>query len=97
MAATSCLLGEPIFSCRPSYTASCTNLQCTVTEDTFELLTKVNPLDHFNKKWHNNQLKLELPQLPNIFGDAGEAFKAPMRELFNKYGNSFTKLGKLVA
>ena len=65
---------------RPSNTASCTNLLCTVTEDTSKLLDEVNPLAHFNSKWHNNQLYLELPQFYKIFDDIGEALTAPMHK-----------------
>ena len=69
----------------------CINLQCTATEDTSGLLAEVNPLAHFNAKWYNNQLELEIPQLSKIFYDAGEAFTAPMRELLSKYTDVFTE------
>ena len=84
------------FSCIASNTALCTNLQCTVAEDTFELLAEVNPLDYLNVKWNNKQLDLEILQLPKIPDDAGEAFTAPMLELLNKYADVLTKPGKAV-
>ena len=45
----------------------------------------------------NNQLELEIPQLPKISDDVGAAFTAPMHELVNKYADVITKLGKPVA
>ena len=72
-------------------------MQCTITEDTSELLAPVNPLDHFNAKWYNNPIYLEIPQLCKIADDADEAFTAPMRVLANKYAGVLTKPGKPVA
>ena len=72
-------------------------MQCTATEDSSELLAELNPLAYFNVKWHNNQLDLEIPQLPKIADDTSEAFKAPMHELVNNYANVFTKPSKPVA
>ena len=75
----------------------CTNLQCTATEDTSELQAEVNPLAHFNVQWYNNQLDLEVPQLPKIFDNSGEAYIASMRDLVNKYAEVSIKPGKPVA
>ena len=72
-------------------------MQCSSSEDTTELRAEVNPLAHFNAKWQNNQLELELPQLPKIADDAGIAFTEPMKELVNKYADVFSKPGKPVA
>ena len=80
-----------------SNTASCTNLQCTITKDTSELLAVVNPLAYFNAKWYNNQLDLEVPQISKISNDSSEAFTAPMHELVYKYADIFAKPGKPVA
>ena len=72
-------------------------MQCTITEDTSELLAEVNFLAHFNAKWYNNQLKLEITQLLKIYNDSGEVLTGPIHELVNKYAGIFTKPGKLVA
>ena len=66
-------------------------MQCTVKEDTSILLAEVNPLAHFNAKWHNSQLNLELPQLPKITEDIGEALAAPMYQLVKTYADVITK------
>ena len=79
----------------PSNTASCTNLK--FTEDTSKSQAEVKPLAHFNAKWRNNQLKVELLQLTNIFYGAGEAFTAPIQQSVNKHDDVFTKPGKPVA
>ena len=54
-------------------------------------------MDHFNAQWHNNQLEIEIPQLPKIYSNAGEAFTAPMHKLVKKYADVFEKPGKPVA
>ena len=64
--------------------------------DTSELPAKVNPLGHFNAIWHNNQLDLEITQLPKIFYYTVEAFTAPMYKLVNKYADAFRKLANLL-
>ena len=71
-------------------------MQCTATEDTSELLAEVNPLACFNAKWHNNQLKLEIPQLSKISDNIGEAFTSPIHEFLNRYVDVLTKPGKPV-
>ena len=48
---------------------------------------------HFNEKWYNKQLELEIPQL-KISDDTLLAFIAPMRGLVNKYADIFTKPSK---
>ena len=75
----------------------CTNLQCTAIYDTSELQGKVNPQAYINSKYHNNQLELDIPQLPKTADDAGKAFIAPMCELVNKYKDVLTMPGNLVA
>ena len=51
-------------------------------------------MSHFNAKWYNDQLELEIIQFPKIFDDAGKVFTAPMHALVNKYSDALTKLGK---
>ena len=77
--------------------ASSTNLQCTATEDTSELQAEINPLAHFNAQWYNDQLELQLPQLPRIADNADKAIFAPMHELNNKYTDVLAKPSKPVA
>ena len=72
-------------------------MHCIITEDTSELLARVNPLVHFNAEWHKNQLVLGIYQLPKIVYNAGKAFTSPMHELINKYDDVFTKPEKPVA
>ena len=61
------------------------------------MLAEVNPLDHFNAQWYNNQLEKEIYPLLKVANDTGEAFIAPMYGLVNKYADVFTKPGKPVA
>ena len=56
-------------------------------------MDEVNLLAHLNAKWHNNQLELEISQLPKIFNNASKFFTAPMHKLVNKYADDFIKLG----
>ena len=70
---------------------------CTATEETSELQAELNPLAHFNAKWYNNQLELDIPQLCKISDDSIEDFMAPMLELVSKYADIFIKPGKSVA
>ena len=60
-------------------------MQCTAAEDTYKLLNEVNPLAHFNAKWYNNHVEMDITLLPKISNNAGEAFKAPMCDLLKKY------------
>ena len=71
-------------------------MQCTVTDDTFELPAEVYPLAHFNAKWHKNQLKIKLSQLKKISDNYGETFITTIRELVYKYADVYTKPGKPV-
>ena len=75
----------------------CTSLHCTATKDTFELWAEVITLAHFNGRWQNNQLGLDITQISIISDNTGKAFTAPMRELVNKYADVFTKPGKPIA
>ena len=54
-------------------------------------LAEVNPLAHFNAKWHNNQRDMEILQLSKIVNNSIEAFISSMHELVNKYADVFVK------
>ena len=60
-------------------------------------LAEVNPMAHFNTKWHNNQLELEIPNLPKIYDNSGEVFTTPIYNLISKYDAILTNPGKPIA
>ena len=85
------------FPYKPPNTVSCTNLQCIVTEDICAFQAEVNALSHFNAKWYNNQLDMELPRPFKIAHNASKSFTAPICKLVNKYADVFTKPSKYIA